>query len=299
MPENRYKIYGLNILSSFPLPELLPSEEERTDIKISLGSVPEKLAAASANGALWQSEDDKLLLDIKDAARFLIGGADEIIVAPYTKEITEEIRGFLLGAVLGAVLAARGMVLLRAGAVAAKSGAGIFVGSCGAGKSTMVASLTQKGFSMMADDKVCLALSADGVINVVPAFPQLRLLQHAAMKLNFPVTKAQFVSAFAKFFVKVNDFEKKPAPLKRVYLLAANNKSDLEYVELNQFPEKYEILNNHVYLSAFVTKPQAKMMYFSVLSQAAKQIPMTVIDRPLTQDLLSVITEKIAEDLGA
>lgn len=61
---------------------------------------------------------------------------------------------------LSALLALDGELVLHASAVLFPSGAVVFAGARGAGKSTLAASLATLGYPLLADDVVCVALSA-------------------------------------------------------------------------------------------------------------------------------------------
>jgi hypothetical protein len=86
----------------------------------------------------------------------------------------ETVRYLLLNQVIPVVLSHLGKVVLHASACATPQGAIAFIGSTGAGKSTLAASFGLQGFSVLTDD--CLLIEEqDGVMMGVPSYPGLRL----------------------------------------------------------------------------------------------------------------------------
>jgi hypothetical protein len=88
----------------------------------------------------------------------------------------------LLDQALPLVLGLRGFQTLHASAVLTPKGVCAFLGSAGAGKSTLAASFSAANFPVLADD--CTAIREDsGGFFIVPAYPGLRLWSDSAHSL--------------------------------------------------------------------------------------------------------------------
>ncbi|MBI2566492.1 MAG: hypothetical protein HYV63_05615 [Candidatus Schekmanbacteria bacterium] len=98
----------------------------------------------------------------------------------------------LQGIGLGYCLRLR-QVLCMHGAVVERDGAAIaLLGLAGAGKSTLAASLIQRGFALVADDLVVLERHGDDVV-VPPGYPALRLAGDALAELSLPADHLRVV----------------------------------------------------------------------------------------------------------
>jgi hypothetical protein len=93
------------------------------------------------------------------------------------------IRRPLLGVVLGVLLHRRGRFTLHASAVSIGEAAVAFIGTKGAGKSTLAAELQRRGHPLLTDDILAVDLPA---MEVAPAYPQVKLRPDAASALALP-----------------------------------------------------------------------------------------------------------------
>lgn len=92
------------------------------------------------------------------------------------------VRHLLLDQVIPRALSLRGVYALHATAVLTPHGICAFAGPAGAGKSTLAASFHLAGYPVLSDD--CLVLQEEnGAIQVTPAYPGVRLWDHAAAAL--------------------------------------------------------------------------------------------------------------------
>lgn len=84
----------------------------------------------------------------------------------------------VLGPALLLALALHGTFALHASAAAHSGRAAVFLGESGAGKSTLAADLGRRaghGWSRLSDDVLPIAMTADGVLEALPEYPQLKL----------------------------------------------------------------------------------------------------------------------------
>lgn len=292
-----YTAYGLKVTSTFPLPELEPHKNGAPDVRISYGNVPETLPFPSANGVAWQSAPGKLLLTVSEVARYLIIENSEVIIEPLPGSRAEDVRVFLLGSALAAVLHARKIMVLHAGVIETKFGAVLFMGDSGAGKSTLAAAFLKRGYAILADDKAGIVLDANGIAEVLPGFPRLRLTKDAIKKLRFPIQDATFNRGLEKYLVPVERFGAKRLRVKAAYSLGVHNKPDVILEQLEAM-QRFETLNYHTYRRRFLREPSQRMAHFQSLNALSKQVRAVRVIRPDYPNLLDELVARIEEDFA-
>ena len=111
---HHYSVFGLNVRSSVPLPELFPAAQGKgPDVTISIG--PE-LEADDPVPAVTDT-DGGIIISIPEIGRFRISGGNEISIEPVAGVPDRNLRLYLLGSVFGALLHQRGLLPLHANAV--------------------------------------------------------------------------------------------------------------------------------------------------------------------------------------
>ena len=134
----------------------------------------------------------------------------------------ETVRHMLLDNLLPCLLAHRGRLVFHGSAAAVPSGAAVFVGYSGVGKSTLAAAFAQRTGRYLGDDTAVLD-PAPGGFRVIPAYPNARLHPEQAEALGFPpastavahnTRKRRFEAAGMGASVP-----RESLPLRRIYLL--------------------------------------------------------------------------------
>lgn len=173
----RYRAFGLSIASSFPLTELeVDADPDAPDVTIRRGSVD----SPGENRPEWlQLTPAGALLDVAEAARYLIRDGREIVVQQYPSGSDRHMRLFLLGSAFGVVLHQRSILPLHANAMVLGEGAAAFMGASGAGKSTMAAWFHDRGYAVLSDDVCAVTCGDDGLVLAQPGIPRLRLWRDA------------------------------------------------------------------------------------------------------------------------
>lgn len=171
-----YRVFGLRVRSSLPLPELFPIEASgQADVSIALGSVPEAEQAEPGLTSIGTS----LVLSVADVGRYRIESGSRITVEPKPGVPDRNVRLFLLGSAFGALLHQRGLLPLHANAVEIGGAAVAFMGESGAGKSTLAAWFHDRGYRVVADDVCVVGFDKHGQPFATPGLPRLRLWAEA------------------------------------------------------------------------------------------------------------------------
>jgi hypothetical protein len=297
MKFHRHTAYGLTFDSEIPLPELLPGSDGIPDVTIRFGKVPESLPDATDRGIAWQSCGGRLLHFVTGVARYLIVDRQEMFVDPEPGATPEDVRIFLLGSALGALLHEWHILTMHSSAIQTPTGAVLFLGSCAAGKSTLLGAFVKRGYPMLADDKAGIRVGDDGIARVLPGFPCMRLTSRSVDKLGVSAHGAQMKPALEKYILPVDRFCSEAVPLRAAYALETHNHTEIRIERLTGVG-RFELLRNGIYRPRFLRLPAQRKASFAALGAAFDQAYVARVLRPEHPFLLDELAGRIEEDLG-
>ncbi len=190
MASQTYELFGLTLESQLPLPDGLPAGSGTPDVRLR--------ASGPESQAQWAALDDadqndwfacRRLPDASTCLRwtglfdFWISADGELIeYRKHRRASLESFTVYFLGQVLSFSLLARGIEPLHGSAVVVDGRAIVFLGACGAGKSTLAAAMIARGYPAITDDVVVLRPSENGWV-VEPGIPRIKLFPATARKL--------------------------------------------------------------------------------------------------------------------
>ena len=222
-PTYGYRAYGLSIHSDLVLPELTPEAAGPVDITIRLRQAADRSQRANAQ-----------ILDWPDVGTFVIDGTSTIDIEP-APGVSEPLLNLpLLGPVMALLLHLRGLLVLHASGAELDGRAVVFLGAKGIGKSTIAAGLLDEGHRLLADDVLALDFSDPAGPHVVPAFPQVKLVDDAAdrMLLADCVDMPAPVPGFPKRQRRLNNrFSHARVPVGCIYVLARGDRAAIKPLE--------------------------------------------------------------------
>lgn len=211
---------------------------------------------------IWKSADNRYLrLAYYDGMQFWLERQGKEIWAIWPETSTlEDACSYLLGPVLGVALRLRGVTCLHASAVAVNGYAVAFVGTEGAGKSTIAAAFAQEGHGVLSDDVVALT-ERGGEFLVEAAYPHVCLWSDSVAALyGSPDALLQFSRGWEKQLLFLGKgearFQSCPLPLGAIYFLGERHSEPAPSLE--------------------VLRPQA-----ALLSLAADTFANKILDREL------------------
>ena len=180
-----YWLGGLRVCSELPLPGLIANSSvaRSEDVVIRCSRVPESLPSVTAEFPEGQCNENELLLNIPDAARYLIRHGAEILVDPAPLASPGNVAAYLLGTAFGVLCHQRGIPPLHASAIEVDDGCVAFTGDSGAGKSTLAAALAARGHQVISDDVCVLHPDDHGHLLIWPGLIRLRLWEDAMQAL--------------------------------------------------------------------------------------------------------------------
>ncbi|MFC3285476.1 hypothetical protein [Litchfieldella rifensis] len=237
MKQHRYRIYGLCLETDyrFRSPMTPAPLEEETELRFSCVLATHG-RSLSADDCLYLSPEKNrygesvvqlyamssgYLMRFPRVADFLINPG-EITCQLYDLRLDYMVEICLLGHVLSYYLELSGIAAIHAGAVAIDNRAVLFAADRTGGKSTLVASMVEAGFPLLADDIAALE-ERSGTVACRHGFPQLKLTPEQALRFaghadGFPLVHP----AFSKLSVpaqQVGQVATVALPVARIYLL--------------------------------------------------------------------------------
>lgn len=270
----RYIIFGLRMATDLVFPECLidHSGDDDADITIFEGGVPDTIPDAYPLRfpEIRQASATAMRLNIKSVATFYIHDGTTITYSPYEEVTLDELRLFILGTCISALLHQRGLIVLHGNTVSEDGKTcTVYVGNCGAGKSTLAAQCYQKGQYILTDDISVITFDTDGTPIVIPSFPQLKLWQDSADLLSIDTsTLRQVRPQDKKFAIIVGDqFFNKPLPISRIIEL---HRPSVEVKNILGV-EKLQFLIRNTYRYPYVKMMRKTPEYLAQLLKLSQQ----------------------------
>lgn len=218
MPRWHYDTSGLHVESSLELPEWAaderPAPRDPPDVRIRLGP-------SRADGGGATIDATQCCFHVSQTASYRVSGGTELVIEPVPGADSSAVRLFALGSAWGALLHQRGALALHAGVVSAGAGAVAFCGAQGAGKSSTVAWLVERGHALVSDDLCRVDIGAGALPRVWRSAPRLKLADAALSALSWDGGALRRDHPdMDKFQVEVERRARPdPLPLRAVYLL--------------------------------------------------------------------------------
>jgi hypothetical protein len=196
----------------------------------------------------WDAAPGRFLLrGGRRAGRFLVE-AGQVTLEPNPGAEEEMLGRCFTEEVLPAMLRHRGLLVLHANAALTPDGVVVLAGQSGAGKSTTLAALIERGCAMLADDVTAVGLTHDGHSEVLPGVARVRLTAAAAGGLGYelapgsPEPRRRLKSALATD----GQMADSPGRLLAIYVLATHAGPQLRLDELSG-ADKFEALQSCMY----------------------------------------------------
>ena len=247
-----YSVYNLVIRTTFPCPALLaaPADAE-PDVVVVEGEVPRSLDAPVAKEDNWEVEPGRFLWrGGQRAGRFLVDRGC-LVTLQRNPECQEELLPFHFQAsVLAALLRQRGNLVLHANTVVLPGGDAVaLTGVSGAGKSTTLTALLQRGCRMLSDDITVLQFGTEGQIEAIPGISQTHLTKEATLALGIDTDGLAFLPWHRmKAAVPLHDYHtSKSAQLRGLYLLLPTEHASGVTLKQCTGLERFEALLDSIY----------------------------------------------------
>ena len=288
-----YTVFGLEVCSEMPIPELVESKGE-PDVIVRLGSVDRSRPdGAKAGQHFWATPDECCIFE-DEVATFHVRAGREITVDPAPGVGERILRSYLVGPAFSALLYQRGRLMLHGSAVAIDGGVVAFFGGPGWGKSTTAAAFHARGHQIVADDEIVIEFG-EGAIMVLPAFPQSKLWPDAAAAVGEdPEALPRLHNDFEKRVRRVtNGFSFGSLPFRRAYVLGEGPVQRIE--RLPQREAIVELVRHSLGTRLLAIGGQDR--HFLQCADIARRVPVCRLERRRSLDEFDDLVKLVEEDL--
>ena len=299
---HHYTAYGLAIASELPLPELIespPPGPNEADVLIRLGVQQLRPGPQAASGRCYHVSPLETLIHWQDAGLCAIRQGREIVFEPIDGADERAVRLYLLGTALAVLLQQRGLLVLHASAVVVGSSAAVFAGDCGMGKSTTAAAMHARGHALLGDDVIAAETARENAVQVLSAFPQIKLNADAAQTLCGDASALPLVQTgqdkrarrISHGFAAVER-----APLGRVYILSDASCKRITRLTVR---EAFSELVRCSFVRRIVRQIGVAAEYLDQCARIARDVPVCRLERPRDFAVLDELTRFIEADMAA
>ena len=288
MKKAYYSVYGLALESEVEMQELLQISElefnrydEEKKVYIKISDIPTNIKEEINKGTVHYFSKEECWFIIKDIAIFRILNGKEI----YVENIGgnhNDIKAFLLGSAFGCLLIQRDTLVIHGGIILINGMGVIITGHMGAGKSTLISGLIDKGYPFLADDVSVLSVYDDKIIGS-PAYPQRKLCRDAALKFGFDLKKLIKIDGDRdKYAIReMNKFIRNSQEIKYIFEIAIrdDDKTNVDIISVKG-SEKIKRIVMNIYRSGIAQTVGIKKQYLKNMISFASQIKYYEILRP-------------------
>lgn len=295
-----YGAFGLNIRSSFRLPELRPAPTTRHDVVLRTERIKGFASSHTPDLIGAQVTGEGIHFQYKEVGSFLVRNGHEILIEPAQGVEADILRLFILGPAMAVLLHQRRALVLHASAITGDGGVVAFLGGSGWGKSTLVATLHGRGYDLINDDVVAIDLGHATHPLVLPGSPFLKLWPEWATQLRvlngrLMAIKSQQRTARRKALYRAaSAFPESPLPLLCLFVLAEAPVLGIERLHPRQALIE---LVRHTYCARLL-KDLNPAEHFHQCANLVGRIPVCRLQGPRTLEALPHLLDLVETHLG-
>ena len=219
--------------------------------------------------------------NVPGVANVLVSDGNRIRIERLPSDSDEELMLALMGTATALLLHQRGFVPLHGSGVVTPQGAVLIVGRSGAGKSTTLSALLQRGYPMICDDLAAVHIAEDGIARIYPGAPLYKLWGESAAALSvetgsFPRVRANI----DKFLVPVAGQQaRSPVQLHTIYQLSVHGGVGTVIKPLVA-AAKFHALLDHTWQKLTVKSMGLHEAHFRRVISIANQVRIVSVERP-------------------
>jgi hypothetical protein len=295
----RYRTYGLNLSSDFPIPGLNQASDNawRADVSVEFGQEPPWVRDAQRLPSLIVrrlaacegTQDPAFMLTsfgeghffqlaYSDGTRFVVNAeATRVWGAAGASQTIEDLSTYFLGPVMGYVLRRRGVTALHASALCISGNAVVLMGAAGSGKSTTAAALALRGAPVLCEDIAAVEEDDEG-FSIQPGYPRVCLWPESVeMLMRHREALPRITSNWEKCYLPLDGARARLETQKRrlgtAYVLAPRETKNAPRIEEVSSREVLLELVQNTYMNWLLDRWQ-RAEEFELLSRLVSQIPV-------------------------
>lgn len=286
-----YSAYELIIESEISLSAVV-SPPKSPDVTVKIADL--------SNTNSQETNDNKsnsILGNLPGVAKFLIKNGQKILVEPEQNIDETVLSPCILGSAMAILLQQRGLLVLHASCVVIKGNAVAFLGNSGDGKSTICSAFHNRGYSILTDDVMAIAIEENN-IRVIPSIPEIKLRADSANSLGYQAGTLSPLHPLTKKRVhKIESgFTHQAVSLKKIYLLDKGEKNQIKPLSSqNSFIE----LVKHTRAVKTLKSQNLEQAHFNKCAIIAEKIPVCKLIRRFTLSELPSLIDLVESDLNS
>ena len=294
---HRYQSYGLTIEVPFRCADLATADANASvDVVVRDGVVAMRLPSAVVSEPNFDAAPGLFLhRGGPRAGRYLVRGGDQVFVQRHPRAVASMVAQQFTACVLPAVLRQRGLLVLHANAAVVGENAVLIGGESGAGKSTTLAALLDRGGRMLSDDVSALQLGENARIEALPGPARIRLAPASVgveIAGDRPIVGDRLLTAPRKAVLATEPtMAASTAPVRAVYVLRRAHGDTVTATALAG-GDKLEALLGCLY-GPVIGVDHAEL--FPLLSRMLERIPVFALQRPEGRWSVDEVTDHIVD----
>lgn len=293
-----YWAYGLKVGSQIPFPELFPVDDNGPmDLDIVLGDMPTiEKTQTGYHSADYDITPAAYRITIKDVASYHVSEGRRIIICADPKADQDSIRLFCLSNAFAAALHQRKTIPLHCSSIIHKGELVLVFGASGAGKSTTMASLLQKGYKPFSDD-VCVPVfqTASDEIRLFSSYPMMKYWKETLDLTGYALKADRKIrpdmEKYGMFFHE--EFLTAALKPKLIVLLEKDETILTPIMESISGIKLFQLLEANAYRGEYLGFSDLKKEHFMVFTQLANQTCCFVLKRPSSGNFVQEVADKI------
>lgn len=291
-----YTAYGLTFESDIALPELTEAAPGSRDVRIVLRDVKESIDNPTVTRPIWTATDDEWLQTVLKVGRFHVTGGSLIAIEQWGSD--RDIRAYLFGSTIGALLHQRRLLTLHASSFLVDGKAVLVAGNSGVGKSTTLAAVIERGFTMVTDDKTVVLLEEDRVVTI-PGHPTVRLWEDAIESAGGSTDGlARLLDNGKKYLWRAPEIHDATLPVGALFVMRKGNVEAVTVERVEGHPAFKAILAA-TYRRSMVTGMGVGGAHFAIAACMADVVPVFLIVRPTEGQTVTDVVDAVTANPGA
>lgn len=280
---NKYSVYGLNIKSEIVIEEFdkLDTLIEDNIVNITYGEMPENIKEKIKNNKRIELSKNETWFHINNIATYRICNGNEVTVELAENPDMQIMRVYIMCSCLGFIMLQRDMVAIHGGVIEMDNKAVIFTGDRGAGKSTLITALREKGYKFISDDVA--GIKFNNAPYVMPGFPYQKLCTSAMDKFGYD--KESYTSFMSdkevKYIVPAKEqFVEESRELISIIKLTVGDVEEVTIEELKGYEKLNNVIEN-IYRGEYIPRLGGMSPnYFKKCLDITKYIKFYKVTRP-------------------
>jgi hypothetical protein len=294
-----YWAYGLTVKSEIEFPELFSiTESKQVEVDLLLGEIPKiELSPRDFYSPVKTITEKEFSLHIPRVGSYYAGYGNKIVISREEGADWDSLRLFCLSNSFAAILQQRKIIPIHCAAFLFHDQLVLIFGHSGAGKSTILGAMMNKGYQVFSDD-VCVPVldQATGFVSLLSSYPMLKYWSDSLSRLGIATNQLsrKILPDMDKFGIYFHDkFLIEPRKPIFSFLLESSKESKLLKLQPINGIDLFQRLEQNTYRGEYLEYSNLKPEHFNLFARLANQSKSFLIQRSEEDDTVSDIANLI------